>query len=116
METGREDTVTSPLLTVSAFTCRIGHRVCDLCPCPLQLPGGRRDEPGPRRPAHPRPHGVCAIPGPAQALCLPAAGPPQPPQQEGAAPHDDAPRTRQPLVVHFSLPADESSPLSTFGQ
>ncbi|KAK9517140.1 hypothetical protein VZT92_025028 [Zoarces viviparus] len=48
---------------------------------PPDLPGGRRDEPGPRRPADERPHVLRAGPGQTEALRLPAAGPPQPAQR-----------------------------------
>lgn len=67
---------------------------------PVQLPGGCCYESGPRRPADKRPHVLRAGPGQAEALRLPAAGPPQPAQQEGAAPDDDATGSRQPLVLH----------------
>lgn len=79
---------------------------CLFCPhrlSPFQLPGGRRDESGPRRPADPRPHVLGAGPGQAEALHLPAAGPPQPAQQEGAPPDDDAAGPRQPLVQQSRL-------------
>lgn len=64
-----------------------------------QLPGGRRDEPGPQRPADQRPHDGRVGSGQAQALHLPAARPSQPAEQEGAASADDAAGTGQPLVL-----------------
>ena len=65
-----------------------------------QLPGGCGNEPGPRGPSDQGPHVGRVGPGPTQAVRLPAAGPPQPAQQEGAAPADDAPGPGQPLASH----------------
>lgn len=65
---------------------------------PVQLPWGCSDESGPQRPPDKRPHVVCVDASQSEALSLPAAGPPQPGQQEGAAPDDDAAGSRQPLV------------------
>lgn len=72
-------------------------RPLSLC-VPVQLPWGRSDESGPQRPPDERPHVVCVGAGQTEAICLPAAGPPQPGQQEGTAPDDDAAGPRQPLV------------------
>lgn len=77
---------------------------------PVQLPGGCSDESGPRRPADKRPHGLGVGPGQTEALYLPAAGPPQPTQQKGAAPDDDAAGSRQPLVLRLKRGAEESFP------
>lgn len=68
---------------------------------PFQLPGGRSDESRPQRPADERPHGRRSGPGQTEALRLLAAGPSKPAQQEGAAPHDDAAGSRQPLEEIF---------------
>lgn len=70
------------------------------CCFSLQLLGGCSDESWSQWPFDERPHVRRAVPGQAQAVCFPAAGPPQPAQQESATPLDDAARARQPLVLY----------------
>lgn len=70
------------------------------CCFSVQLLGGCSDESWSQWPFDERPHVCRAVPGQAQAVCFPAAGPPQPAQQESATPLDDAARACQPLVLY----------------
>lgn len=70
------------------------------CCFSVQLLGGCSDESWSQWPFDERPHVCRAVPGQAQAVCFPAAGPPQPAQQESATPLDDAARARHPLVLY----------------
>lgn len=95
--------------SVFMFSC-CSLTLLSLC-VPVQLPWGCSDESGPQRPPDERPHVVCVGTGQTEAICFPAAGPPQPGQQEGAAPDDDAAGSRQPLVSDLKPGAGESFPL-----
>lgn len=69
----------------------------------MQLSRRRRDEPGPWRSRHQRPHVRSADPGTTEALPVPAAGRPKPYEQARTAPHDDAAGPGQPLEL-FTTP------------